>query len=66
MYNLKIENYVLFGVISRTNPGKMSPKNNSKDVKEEPEYIGDFAQKKKKSSQTSKDYCQSQKNQTSK
>ena len=42
----------------------MSPKNNSKDVKEEPEYTGDFGQK-KKSSQTFKDYCQSQKNQTS-
>ena len=25
----------------------MSPKNNSKDVKEEPEYTGDFGQKKK-------------------
>ena len=63
-HNQKVENYVLFGYITedyiaQESASQIVLRNCSKEVREEPGYIGVFAEKNKKRmcSQTSKDYC---------
>ena len=61
MYNPKVATYVLFRELTEDcSPGdspQIALKSYSKEVREEPGYIGVFAGERKKCSQTSKDYC---------
>ena len=47
MHNLKVENYVLFGLLPRKAASQIALRNSSKEVREESGYIEVLLEKKK-------------------